>query len=66
MFKILSWYENLPGHEIPPQWMWALDWEVEDWFLEIDRIRSGAMGAGVEDREEVDMTPNEFSPRFDG
>lgn len=65
VYKILSWYENLSANEIPPSWMWHLDWELEDWFLEIDRIRNGDIGDGPDNREQVEMMGNEFARRED-
>lgn len=64
-FKILSWYENLSADEIPPQWMWTLDHELEDWFFEVDLHRQGKFTDGEDNRDQVDMMSNEFS-RIDG
>jgi hypothetical protein len=60
-FKILSWYENLTSEEIPPSWMWELDWELEDWFFEVDLHRQGKFKDGEDNREQVEMMSNEFS-----
>lgn len=27
--NILGWFENVPSSDIPPAWMWHLDWELE-------------------------------------
>lgn len=38
-FKILDWFENLMKEEIPPEWMWPIDHELELWFEEVERKR---------------------------
>lgn len=40
-FKIISWQQNLGSDEMPPIWMWHLDWEIEEWFkrVKIERER---------------------------
>jgi hypothetical protein len=60
-FKILSWYENLESSEIPPSWMWPLDWELEDWFFEVDLHRQGKFTDGADNREQVSMMQNDLS-----
>ena len=37
--RVLNWQENLPSDEIPPRWMWALDWELEVHFSDVERKR---------------------------
>jgi len=37
--RICSWLESFPADEVPPRWMWHLDWKVDDWFKEVDRRR---------------------------
>ena len=37
--RILSWQENLVEEEIPPEWMWSFEDELEIWFEEVDRAR---------------------------
>ncbi len=41
---IISWQENLPSDEMPPYWMWHLDWEIEDWFNTVKRKRDAKYG----------------------
>lgn len=58
---ILRWRENLRPGELPPKWMWHLDWELEVWFLEVDRIRQ--TGGSMEgDGSESKGTGNEWAP----
>ena len=66
-YKILAWQENLQEEEMPPRWMWHLDWELEEWFKEIELIRKSKYGGETDDREEVDMMKNsdpEINERF--
>lgn len=41
---ICSWRENLPSDEMPPRWMWHLDWELEKWFKEVSKKRDEKYG----------------------
>lgn len=66
-FKILSWQENLQEEEMPPKWMWHLDWELEKWFEEVDVLRKAKYSGQADDREEVPMMVNddpEMAERF--
>ena len=49
---IVSWQENLPSEEIPKYWMWHLDWEVEEWFVEVKRKRDLKYGSTSEEVDE--------------
>lgn len=60
---ILSWQENLVEDEVPPEWMWALDEELEDWFEAVKDAREERRGGGGEDREVVPMLQNEMTRR---
>jgi hypothetical protein len=41
---ILSWQENLAKDETPPEWMWALDDELEKWFDDVEENRKEKYG----------------------
>lgn len=43
---ILGWQENLSNDETPPEWMWALDDELEKWFEEVEETRKEKYGTG--------------------
>lgn len=43
---ILTWEENLPEEETPPEWMWSLDEELEEWFEEIKAARAQKYSGG--------------------
>lgn len=61
--KVLSWYEVYTQEEIPPEWMWPLDHELEDWFEEVHRQRSQPLDpSGAE--EPVIMERNEYAARM--
>jgi len=50
---ILSWQENLISEEIPPFWMWHLDWEISAWFDNVKRKRDAKYGgASIDDDSE--------------
>lgn len=56
-YRILHWQENLTEDEMPPKWMWHLEWELELWFEEVERLREEKYGGGRD--EEVPMMKNE-------
>ena len=60
---VLDWYENFTKDEMPPQWMWHLDHELEEWFKEVTRLRDEKYGTSSrsDDREQVPMMENEFA-----
>lgn len=56
--------ENLIGDEMPPEWMWPLDHEIEDWFKEIERKRKekySSTNSSNETEESGPMMENEYS-----
>lgn len=42
--RVLSWQENLVDDEMPPRWMWHLDWELETHFIKVEKIREQKYG----------------------
>lgn len=59
--RINQWQENLPSDETPPRWMWHLDWELEDFFLDLDAKRQQKYGSA---EESTAMEENEYASRF--
>lgn len=41
---VLQWRENLVSEEMPPEWMWIFDNELEIHFQEVDRARKAKYG----------------------
>ena len=62
-FRILSWQENLPRDEMPPLWMWPLDWEIENWFKKLDQERDSKYGTSSSVKSEPE-DDNVFIDRF--
>lgn len=62
---ILTWQENLPSEETPPDWMWHLDWELEGWFEEVQRKRDEKYGRDRDDDDDVivPMMNNELAAK---
>ena len=64
--RIALWYENYTEEEMPPKWMWHLEWELETHFEEIEQIRKSKYG----DSDSSDMDSggsydqNELADRF--
>lgn len=65
-FRILSWQENLPSKDIPPAWMWTLDWEIDNWFKTLDEERQNPDSPKVKGKREKTeyKTDNVFTDRF--
>lgn len=42
--QILGWQENLVDDEMPPKWMWHLDWELETHFKLVKKRRDEKYG----------------------
>lgn len=63
---VLAWQENLVKDEIPPEWMWSLDDELEKWFDDVeearrDRYESRRNGGRSRDQEAPQMMVNELA-----
>ncbi len=58
--RVSMWQENLSEEEMPPQWMWHLEWELEDWFAEVDRKRKEKFG-GDEAADDANMMGNDLA-----
>lgn len=55
---ILDWQENLASKDIPPQWMWHLDYEIKDWFEELEAKRGGGGDRTEADEKVAPMMRN--------
>jgi len=67
--KILSWQENLPSDEMPPHWMWNLDWELKDHFIKVESDRRTKYGGSesesiADDGSDAIWDENVYSARF--
>lgn len=50
------------GDEMPPEWMWPLSDQLDEWFQEVDRKRKSKYGGGPDTIEEPDdMAQNELA-----
>jgi hypothetical protein len=57
---------------MPPRWMWHLDWELENHFIKVDRIRdqkyggssSGDTSSSSDSGEEPQWADNVYATRF--
>ena len=68
-FKVLDWYENLLTEEVPPQWMWTVEHELELWFERVERDREakyGGGGSGSDDDDMGQMMRNELADEIRG
>ena len=66
-FKILDWYENLSKDEIPPEWMWTLDHELDLWFENVEAEREKKYGGNSgEDDLPGGMMRNELADELRG
>jgi hypothetical protein len=59
---ILHWQENLTRDEIPPEWMWGLDDELEVWFERVLEERDEKFGGGSDKKDtNVPLMDNEYA-----
>lgn len=57
---ILNWQENLFGEDMPPEWMWPFNEELEKHFDEVEKRRKRKYGED-EEEESGPMVQNELS-----
>jgi hypothetical protein len=59
---VLSWQEVLTEDEMPPEWMWPFDEELESWFEDVERKRKERYGNRGDDADSSGpMTENEYA-----
>lgn len=57
------------SEEVPPEWMWTLDHELELWFEEVERKREEKFGrgsSGDDDELPGEMMRNELADEIRG
>lgn len=67
--RVLSWMENLTEDEMPEEWRWPLDWEIEKWSDELKAIRAEKYGGAPKGNSDFNMTgpdwdENEYAAQF--
>lgn len=58
---VLGWQENLMTEDIPPEWMWPLSEELNDWFDEVKRRHDEQFGREDPVEDAPDMAQNELT-----
>lgn len=61
---ILNWHENCLKKDIPPSWMWPLEWELEEWWIGVDYRRNHPDAHDNDDVDLSDREENEYADRF--
>lgn len=59
--------ENLDSDEMPPRWMWHLDWELETHFKKVKEARETKYGTkkdSLEIEENAEWEDNIYASRF--
>lgn len=61
--NVLHWQENLFDEDLPPEWMWPLSDELEDFFAEVTARRKEKYGdgGGSSRDDEPEMYQNELT-----
>lgn len=62
--RVLDWMENLVKEEMPPDWMWPFEDELEQWFADVEEKRKQKYGGGGDtssDESSGPMMKNEFA-----
>jgi hypothetical protein len=55
---IIHWQENLSNEEVPPEWMWSVEHELEIWFERVQAEREERYGGGSRNEP---MVENEYA-----
>lgn len=58
--RIIDWHEHLSQDEMPPEWMWPLDHEINIWFERVAEEREEKYGGGSKE-EKAPMMGNEMA-----
>ena len=58
--RVMSWMENLPSKEIPPEWMWPFENRLKEWFEAVQNTR-GNGGGSSSDSSGDGMIQNEYA-----
>lgn len=56
---IISLQENFSAEEMPPRWMWHLDWEIDTHLKLIRSKREAKYGGGGAEEEEPEIYESE-------
>lgn len=60
--RILDWQDNLVSEEIPPQWMWPFEEELQIWFQQVEEKRNERNGrSGDNGDTNVPMMSNDMA-----
>lgn len=62
--KILSWFENHPSNEVPPEYMWDDDEAVEKWFNVIQNNKDNGYPTGEDEDGNPMMLSNDLADTF--
>jgi putative NADPH-quinone reductase len=61
---LLQLQQDLSSEEMPPEWMWPLPWEMEQWIDRVVRERKAKYGGNDSDFDSADYTENEFATEW--
>jgi hypothetical protein len=62
--RVLDWLENLTKDEIPPEWMWPFEDDLEQWFANVEEQRKQRFGGGGDSSSDAPSGPmmkNEYA-----
>jgi hypothetical protein len=60
--RVIDWQENLTSEEMPPQWMWPFEDDLEIWFEDVEQKRKERFGGGSSSGDtDVPLMKNELS-----
>lgn len=59
--KIMDWHENLTEDDVPPEWMWPFDKELEKHFEQVKKNMEDPTPKATDDRTEVPLMQNELA-----
>lgn len=61
--KVLDWAENLEADEMPPEWMWPWEEELDSWFETVKQKREERFSGGSTSSDDSGgpMLQNEYA-----
>jgi hypothetical protein len=59
--NVIHWQENLLEEDMPPEWMWPLNDELDEWFDAVDARRKEGSGHDDDLTDAPDMMTNELA-----
>lgn len=58
---VLTWYENLPSEEVPPEYLWEDSAGLEMWWASVEEKREDGTSTSRDEDGPDDMAENDYA-----